>query len=176
MIAGIDVGSVSVSIAVIDRKKNLIHKASAVHHGDVKECLATLLSHEALTSVTHVSVTDATPGFVFCHERVDDQVALIRAAKFLHKQSFNSLLHVGGEKFSLSLFDPDGNYTGARHNTSCAAGTGSFLDQQARRLNLQGSHEISEYALKKPSGPAGHRHPLCGVCQNRPDSCPAGRV
>ncbi len=148
VIAGIDVGSVSVSVAVIDGKKNLVHKAGAFHHGDVKACLALLLSHESMKPVTRVAVTDATPGFVFRHERYDDQVALIRAARFLYGQSFDALLHVGGEKFSLSLFDGDGNYTGARHNTSCAAGTGSFLDQQARRLNLKGSHEISEYAMK----------------------------
>ncbi|MFN2437027.1 MAG: CoA activase, partial [Desulfotignum sp.] len=147
MIAGIDVGSVSVSVAVIDGRKKLIHKAGAFHHGDVKECLTALLYHEVMRSVTHVAVTDASPGFVFCHERYDDQVALIRAAKFLYSASFDALLHVGGEKFSLSLFDDTGNYTGARHNTSCAAGTGSFLDQQARRLNLRGSHEISEYAM-----------------------------
>lgn len=148
MIAGIDVGSVTVSIALIDSHTHLVHKASVFHHGDVKKCLTELLSHEAMTCVTHVSVTGSTPGFVFCHERVDDQVALIRAAKFLYDQSFDALLHVGGEKFSLSLFDQSGNYTGARYNTSCAAGTGSFLDQQARRLNLHGSHEISEHALK----------------------------
>lgn len=105
-----------------------------------------------MQSVTHVAVTDATPGFVFCHERYDDQVALIRAAKFLYDHSFDALLHVGGEKFSLSLFDAAGNYTGARHNTSCAAGTGSFLDQQARRLNLQGSQDISEYAMNNRQG------------------------
>ncbi len=97
MIAGIDVGSVTVSIAVIDGHNHLIHKASEFHHGDVKECLTELLSHEAMTCVTHVSVTDSTPGFVFCHERIDDQVALIRTAKFLYRQSFDALLHVGGE-------------------------------------------------------------------------------
>jgi predicted CoA-substrate-specific enzyme activase len=139
-------------MAVIDGKKTLLHKASTFHQGDVKACLTRLLSHEVMQSVTHVAVTDATPGFVFCHERYDDQVALIRAAKFLYDQSFDALLHVGGEKFSLSLFDAAGNYTGARHNTSCAAGTGSFLDQQARRLNLQGSHEISEYAMNNGQG------------------------
>ncbi|HSL62382.1 MAG TPA: hypothetical protein VK885_11375, partial [Desulfotignum sp.] len=136
-IAGIDVGSVSVSIAVIDRQQKLRHQAAAFHHGDVKSCLTALLSHESLAGVVYAAVTDATPAFVFCHERVDDQVAIIRAAKSLHKNNFDALLHVGGEKFSLSLFDGRGNYTGARHNTSCAAGTGSFLDQQARRLNLK---------------------------------------
>ncbi|MCF8091191.1 MAG: acyl-CoA dehydratase activase [Desulfotignum sp.] len=147
-IAGIDVGSVSVSVAVIDDHKNLLHKASAFHHGNVRHCLSVLLSHETVTRAAYVAVTDATPEFVFCHDRFDEQVAIIRAARAFHKIGFDTLLHVGGEKFSLSLFDAQGNYTGARHNTSCAAGTGSFLDQQARRLNLKGSNEISENALK----------------------------
>jgi predicted CoA-substrate-specific enzyme activase len=161
-IVGIDVGSVSVSIAVIDRSKQLVHKAAAVHHGDVKTCLTTLLSHGALRQVRYAAVTDATPGFVFSHERYDDQVAIIRAAKNLHDRSFDALLHIGGEKFSLSLFDEQGNYTGARHNTSCAAGTGSFLDQQARRLNLAGSHEISACALKN-QGPRPDIATRCAV-------------
>jgi predicted CoA-substrate-specific enzyme activase len=147
-IAGIDVGSVSVSLAVVDDHQNVVHTATAFHHGDIKSCLSTLLSHGAVDHVTYVAVTDATPGFVFSHERFDDQVVIIRAAKALYDNSFDAILHVGGEKFSLSLFDENGNYIGARHNTSCAAGTGSFLDQQARRLNLTGSCQISENALK----------------------------
>mgnify|MGYP006285950135 CR=1 FL=1 len=147
-IAGIDVGSVSVGIAVIDSSKKLIHKATAVHQGDVTACLSALLSHDIPQNVQYVAVTDATPSFVFSHDRFDEQVAVIRAARSFHKNGCDALLHVGGEKFSLSLFDRQNNYTGARHNTSCAAGTGSFLDQQARRLNLKGSCEISEKALK----------------------------
>jgi predicted CoA-substrate-specific enzyme activase len=161
-IVGIDVGSVSVSLAVIDSSREIVHKAAAFHHGDVKNCLTTLLSHGALGHVGYAAVTDATPGFVFCHERYDDQVAIIRAAKALHNRSFDALLHIGGEKFSLSLFDEQGNYTGARHNTSCAAGTGSFLDQQARRLNLDGSHEISENALDN-QGPRPDIATRCAV-------------
>ena len=36
----------------------------------------------------------------------------------------------------LIKFDANGNYQSAKVNSSCAAGTGSFLDQQAVRLNL----------------------------------------
>ena len=147
-IVGIDAGSVSVNIAVIDSNKNLLHKATAAHQGDVTSCLSTLLSHEKVRDVQYAAATDATPSFVFSHDRFDEQVAVIRAARAFHKNGCDALLHVGGEKFSLSLFDKQNNYTGARHNTSCAAGTGSFLDQQARRLNLKGSAEISEKALK----------------------------
>ena len=55
-----------------------------------------------------------------------------------------SVLHIGAEKFMLIKFDSNGNYQSAKVNSSCAAGTGSFLDQQAVRLNLSGIEELCE--------------------------------
>ena len=72
---------------------------------------------------------------------------MMQSAKYFH-QKFDAILHIGGEKFSLSRFR-NHKYIGATHNTSCAAGTGGFLDQQARRLNLLGgSQELSLKALE----------------------------
>ncbi|MBI4682241.1 MAG: CoA activase, partial [Nitrospirae bacterium] len=47
----------------------------------------------------------------------------------------------------LISFDEAGNYRNFKSNSSCAAGTGSFLDQQARRLNLSGIEELSGIAF-----------------------------
>jgi len=47
----------------------------------------------------------------------------------------------------LIKFDNNGNYQSTKINTSCAAGTGSFLDQQADRLNLSGIEELCDRAL-----------------------------
>ena len=52
------------------------------------------------------------------------------------------------EKFLLIRLDENGNYQSARTNTSCAAGTGSFLDQQSDRLGLSGIEEFCDRALK----------------------------
>ncbi|MCP4022950.1 MAG: CoA activase, partial [Desulfobacteraceae bacterium] len=60
---------------------------------------------------------------------------------------FDSILVVGGEKFGRLFFDENGDYLNYKSNTSCAAGTGSFLDQQARRLMLEGSENISRMAI-----------------------------
>jgi predicted CoA-substrate-specific enzyme activase len=48
------------------------------------------------------------------------------------------------------LFDDKGEYLNYRSNSSCAAGTGSFLDQQAKRLNLSGIEEFAEIYLLLP--------------------------
>ncbi len=147
VILGIDAGSVAVHIAVVDINGTLLHKASDYHHGDVKACLSAMLDHDIISSVTHVAKTASTPAVIKAHASIDEQVAVIRTAKELYKTP-GAVLHVGGEKFFLSLFDTQGNYKGQRQNSGCAAGTGAFLDQQAGRIHLDGSATISKLALE----------------------------
>ena len=146
-ILGIDIGSVSIHIVLLTHDGDIIHSASAIHHGDVRQCFSKLTEKIDLLRIAYVGATDATPLFIRAHRFYDDQLSLIRAAKYFHTD-FDAILHIGGERFSLSRFDETRHYIGAKHNTSCAAGTGSFLDQQARRLSLpQGSEELSKKAL-----------------------------
>ncbi|MCG8685799.1 MAG: acyl-CoA dehydratase activase, partial [Desulfobacterales bacterium] len=147
LILGIDVGSVSVHLAALDMEGSLVYQTGGYHHGEVKSCLTRMLSNQVFDSVAYIAKTASTPAFVNSQACVDEQVAIIRTAKHLHK-NLGAILNIGGEQFSLSFFDKQGNYTGARHNTSCAAGTGSFLDQQAGRIHLSGSAQISAKALE----------------------------
>ncbi|MBN1199513.1 MAG: hypothetical protein JXA23_09195, partial [Bacteroidales bacterium] len=75
------------------------------------------------------------------------QVADIRGLKTLSPEA-RSLLLVGAEKFMVIRFDETGEFESVRSNSSCAAGTGSFLDQQAFRLNLSGIEELCETAQR----------------------------
>ncbi|MBU2628197.1 MAG: CoA activase, partial [Proteobacteria bacterium] len=146
-ILGLDVGSVSIHMVVLSSKGSIVQKNTSCHHGEVKQCLTNLLEKIDIKKIHHVAVTDSTPSFIKASRSYDEQLTIVRAAKHFHK-TFDAILHIGGEKFSLSRFDKDQNYIGAKHNTSCAAGTGSFLDQQARRLNLLGgSEELSQKAF-----------------------------
>jgi len=189
LILGIDVGSVSVNLAALNSDGRVVHKATAYHHGEVKPTLTRMLDEDIFKSVGHVAKTASTPSFIDAHTRVDEQVAVIRSAKQIHKSGLDGILHIGGEKFSLSLFDDLGNYSGARHNTSCAAGTGSFLDQQAGRLHLSGSEQISAMALEndKPRPDIATRcavfaktdlprHRASRIRQHRPHPFPAGGI
>jgi predicted CoA-substrate-specific enzyme activase len=98
-----------------------------------------------LSTISHVAVTASVPGYVMAQRRYDNQVAFMTACRHFHP-GMRGLLLVGGEKFSFSTFDRAGHYLGSTANTSCAAGTGSFLDQQAGRLNLAGIEELSRKA------------------------------
>lgn len=142
---GIDVGSVAVGVAVVTDDREVSQSGYAFHKGEVADTLVSLLQDIDLPSINQVVVTASTPSDVLADGRYSNEVATIAAAKALHPE-VRRLLVVGGEKFSLASFTEDGNYLGSRANTSCAAGTGSFLDQQATRLNLKGIQELSEVA------------------------------
>jgi len=71
---------------------------------------------------------------------------MIAAVKKYHAE-IGSILFVGGENFGLITFNELGDYERFRSNSSCAAGTGSFLDQQAKRLNLKSIETLSSVAF-----------------------------
>lgn len=146
-ILGIDAGSVTVSLVELDHKGKLLKETYIPHFGKPASCLYDILSKTDLSGIVGVARTSSAPDLIKGTKTYDSRIAMIAGAKS-RCPSARSILHVGGEKFSLIRFDQDGNYQSLRSNTSCAAGTGGFLDQQAKRLSLKDSAELSEKALK----------------------------
>ena len=145
-ILGVDVGSVACSLAVVDSNRNVIQTAYSFHHGSIKETMEALLKKIDLSLITAVATTSSTPSVVKMSERYDTQLSVIAAVKEFHP-SVGSILFVGGENFGLITFNEKGEYESFRSNSGCAAGTGSFLDQQAKRLNLDSIESLSQIAF-----------------------------
>ncbi|MFH0781839.1 MAG: acyl-CoA dehydratase activase [Pseudomonadota bacterium] len=144
-VLGIDIGSVSAGFVIVDRHRTVLQSGYALHHGDIPETLHRLMAGVDYTHIRYVAATASTPSALSTQAKYNNQIAFITTAK-RHYPKMRSLLVVGGERFSLSIFDSLGNYLGSTTNTSCAAGTGSFLDQQARRLNIETTERLSEIA------------------------------
>ncbi len=145
-ILGIDIGSVSVSIVEMDLKKEVVKTAYEFHHGNIIETVKRVLNNFHLSRICGIASTSSTPAVIEVNGQYDNRISIITAARHFHDK-IGAILIVGGERFGLINFDDDGNYLNFRSNTSCAAGTGSFLDQQAKRLNLSGIEELSELAF-----------------------------
>lgn len=146
-ILGIDIGSVTISTALVSPDKTVLETAYHFHYGDIAGRLEKIMSELSRKDIKAVAATTSTPGSVHSHFRCDNRIALIEAARHAHPR-IGSILVVGGEKFGLIRFDENGNYSSFKSNTSCAAGTGSFLDQQAARLTLGGIEELSRIAYE----------------------------
>ncbi len=145
-VVGMDAGSVTVSVVKMTPDGDVVEKFYEYHHGKPAKVLKDILMNIDFSDVSGVARTSGTPDIYTGAVEFDTRVSMIQGAKFFYSE-IGSILDVGGEKFALIEFDEDGNYLNLKSNTSCAAGTGGFLDQQAKRLNLAGSGELSEKAI-----------------------------
>ncbi len=144
---GIDVGSTTVKVSVIDGE-NVIYKSYVRHFARVKETvLAELKTVEKKFGGEYaVSITGSAglglsqrSGLNFIQEV---QAAFIAIRKFY--PDADVAVELGGEDAKI-IFITGG--TEQRMNGSCAGGTGAFIDQMATLLNISVT-EMDEYALR----------------------------
>ncbi|MGQ1786011.1 acyl-CoA dehydratase activase [Saccharicrinis sp. GN24d3] len=144
---GIDVGSVAVSTAIIDEQDRIISTRYTFHKGQIVSSLESLLKNIKIEEIKGIGYTSSTPNVIRDGTLVDTRGAYINAAKHFHP-TLRSLLIIGAEKFGLITFDKENEYHHYKSNSSCAAGTGNFLDQQAERLHLKNIQEFSKMAYE----------------------------
>lgn len=147
-ILGIDIGSVSLSIVQLDQEGRVLRQFYKFHKGNIHSAFSDASKTFDLREIRAIARTSSS--VCLNRELVIDyntQVAIIAAVKHYCPEAA-SVLHVGAEKFMLIRFDDSGNYQSTKTSTSCAAGTGSFLDQQTGRLNLSGIEELCERAQR----------------------------
>ena len=143
---GIDMGSVAISVAEINSDGKILKTAYQFHHGNIEETFTQMMNDFDPGRIFGIAATSSTPSIIKADRRYDNRVAMIEAARHFHEK-IGAILVVGGEAFGLIGFDEKGRYRSFKTNTACAAGTGSFLDQQARRLNLESAAALGEMAL-----------------------------
>ena len=143
---GIDIGSVSTAVAALNDEGELLAWDYRFHRGKIEKTLSEAFATLEIESADIVLRTSDSPDILEGAPAVDEKIAYIKAANRSFEK-FGSILIVGAETFSIIHFGEDGSYQRMRTNSSCAAGTGSFLDQQAGRLSLRDSAALSEMAL-----------------------------
>ena len=160
---GIDTGSVSVNVAVVDPDKKILEDLYVRHKGHpisaTHDALAEVLKKYSPSDIRLVAVTGA--GGQLLAELLDarfvnEVVAQVASTAHLHPE-VRTAIEIGGEDSKL-VFLKQSPLSGRPEmvdfamNTICAAGTGSFLDQQAHRLGLT-IEEFSELALESKNPP-----------------------
>src|SRR5271157_5156419 len=125
-VLGIDIGSVSIAAAVVSDAAVVLTSDYRFHMGNVRDTLRSVLEELGSIPVRALAFTSSSPRLVRDMLSFDPQVCLIAAARRFHPDC-QSILDVGAERFWLIRLDSSGRYLGARSNSSCAAGTGSFL-------------------------------------------------
>lgn len=158
-VLGIDIGSVAISLVLIDEDKSIRKASYHFHDGAIPDTLKDLLKDFDLNNLCGIAVTTSTPKIINYSFPYDSQLSIINAVKHFHND-VGSILFIGAENFGLIKFNKKGEYKSFKSNSSCASGTGSFLDQQAIRLNLKSSRDLSNEAISS----SGDSPPIATRC------------
>ncbi len=135
---GVDVGAVFVKLLLLDAGGCVQRTSMVRHHGDPLPIARERLQSFAEPGTVKVAVTGAGAALVAgpLGARVVDGVqAEIRAVQ-KHFPHVRNIINIGGGSLTLVQLDEDGRFLDYNTNSLCAAGTGSFLDQQAGRLGI----------------------------------------
>ncbi len=161
---GIDVGSVSVDSIVIDENYQILEDWYVRHTGKPVETtlniIKEIVERFGEASIHRIAFTGA--GGKELAKAIDalcinEIVAQTKATTFLHPEE-RTVIEIGGGDSKLILLNEDSNskeivLEDFAMNSVCAAGTGSFLDQQASRLGISIEEEFGEMALRSANPP-----------------------
>ena len=134
---GIDIGSTTIKVVVLNQAKEIIYKKYARHFSEISKAL-----HENLSALRDV-VGSRRFSFVLTGSAgmgvaqrvglpfVQEVIACASAVKSLIPQT-DTAVELGGEDAKITYF---GNASEQRMNGVCAGGTGSFIDHMAALLS-----------------------------------------
>ncbi len=158
---GIDVGSVSANTVILDDHQNVLEEYYTRIKGQplqtVQKILEEILQRIPPDQFRSLSFT-GTGGKLLSEllggNFINEIIAQAKAVQYFSPQ-VRTIIDMGGEDSKLILIEEEeGRFkiSDFSMNTLCAAGTGSFLDQQASRLGLT-IEEFGQLALKSINPP-----------------------
>lgn len=155
---GIDIGSISTNLAVIDEEGNLLAKRYLMTAGRPIEAVNQGLKEiggEIGDKIEIAGVGTTGSGRYMIADYVGADVvkneitAQARAAVFIDR-TVDTIFEIGGQD-SKYISLKDGVIVDFEMNKACAAGTGSFLEEQAEKLNISIKGEFAECACSAQS-------------------------
>lgn len=154
MFLGIDIGSISLSLAAIDKKRNISFTQYIRHQGapeaSLKECLAKL-DLSKIQCIAFSGTGGKRPAMLLGAPYINEIIATA-AALARYSPLIQSAIEMGGQGSQYYLMNGESLVDFATSGL-CAAGTGSFLDQQAGRLQVSIEDEFGRLALESKNPP-----------------------
>ena len=144
---GIDIGSTTVKVAILDNDKNLIFSDYERHFANIQETLQLLLEKavEVLGDFDVNPVITGSGGLTlakYLEIPFTQEVVAVSAALSAEAPQCDVAIELGGEDAKIIYFT---NGIDQRMNGICAGGTGSFIDQMATLLQTDATG-LNEYA------------------------------
>lgn len=165
---GVDIGSISTKAVVIDEKNDILAKSYLWTEGNPIQAVKKILdeiSRELEQSKKQVDVVAVGTtgsareliGAILDVQLVKNEITAHAVGTLALYPDVKTILEIGGQDSKIVIID-NGIVVDYAMNTLCAAGTGSFLSSQSRRLGIP-VEEFGEYALR-----SNNRAKIAGRC------------
>jgi len=162
---GIDVGSVTTKIAGLDENDKLVTHTYLPTQGKpiemtqlgLKQIKQQLPEDVDICGVATTGSARYLAGVIVGADLVKNEITSHAVATLQYTPQVQTIIEIGGQDSKIIIIR-DGIVTDFGMNTVCAAGTGSFLDHQATRLNMS----IEEFSQRALDGNASVR--IAGRC------------
>ena len=145
---GIDIGSTTVKIAILDEEHHILFSDYQRHFANIRETLLNLLTEASgkLGNITLHPMITGSGGLTLANHLkvpfVQEVISVATALKEIAPKT-DVAIELGGEDAKIIYFE-NGNVE-QRMNGICAGGTGSFIDQMASLLQTD-APGLNEYA------------------------------
>ncbi len=151
---GVDVGSVTTKFALVTEKGELVAhnylrtqgKPIAVIQRGLKDIQGQMPPRGEIRGVCTTGSARYLAGVIMGADMVKNEITAQAVATLHYLPEVRTIIEIGGQDSKLIIVR-DGFVVDFAMNTVCAAGTGSFLDQQASRLNIR-IEDFGEQALQ----------------------------
>jgi len=160
---GIDIGSVTIKFALLDKGDEVIktlylptqgRPIEMIQHG-LKQMRDQLPECTDICGVATTGSARQLAGLIVGADLVKNEITCHAAAALHYLPQTRTIIEIGGQDSKIIIIR-NGVVTDFGMNTVCAAGTGSFLDHQAQRLHMS-IEELGQRAMnsKTPVNVAG---------------------
>jgi predicted CoA-substrate-specific enzyme activase len=152
---GVDVGSLSTNVAVIDRQRRILAKEYLMTAGRPLEAVRQGLDVVGKRVAAKVKILGAattgsgrylTGDFIGADVVINEITAQAAGAAIVNPK-VDTIFEIGGQDSKYISLE-NGVVVDFEMNHACAAGTGSFLEEQAQRLDININQEFAELAFK----------------------------
>jgi predicted CoA-substrate-specific enzyme activase len=152
---GVDVGSISTNVAVIDEQKRVLAKAYLMTAGRPLEAVRQGMDIVGRKVAGKVRILGAATtgsgryltGDFIGADIVINEITAQAAGALIVNPKVDTIFEVGGQDSKYISLE-NGVVVDFEMNHACAAGTGSFLEEQAQRLGININEEFAELASR----------------------------
>ncbi|TAL38700.1 MAG: 2-hydroxyglutaryl-CoA dehydratase [Spirochaetes bacterium] len=158
MFVGIDIGSISAKMAVAGARGDILYADYRFHRGNPAACLSDMLAraresgHRSCRALCTTGSGRTYAGALLDADIVRNEITATWIAAARVEPAVRTIIEIGGQDSKLITLE-NGGIRDFRLNSVCAAGTGSFIEQQSARLGLT-PDGLSDRAMGARENPA----------------------